>query len=702
MTGPDRSHPLIQLLIDMETLRRLLRLYPGGHPSLAPARERLAASSAAVAAVGDSSIAISTGQVMWNGEELKIPGSLPCHRLVGLLFQLGIAAVRLRFPEAEQGLLDLVGRLSTTREPPGEAERQELLRDPELLAGVELVPLDLSNVQLVDSDAVTSHEAPRFAWSELARRLDARGSFLFAGKIQAGELAPGVVAELLERVADKATLLDHLFSQIAEVVRAAPDAQRSLMWREAQAFLGELLAMLDPDRTSLAIAAAAKHLPLMGAPRDGLEPLVRGEVLLDAVEYMLNNEIPVPAVVQRAVYRLAAPPDDQPVALPDEVVRRARALLHRLPLADQALPIPDTLGLSLEVLADAAVGTSGAGELLAAVSEGELHAHLLRVLGEAVTLWPRESVGERAALRLAEEFVTAIDLGDLASAERLAPLVSAAPAAEARDFACRNGVAAGARVLRSADKTAGSTVVTILAALGERALPFVLAELTEEKSLAARKRLLEAVARQGMRAVPYLLPLLDDPRWYVVRNAVFVLRHLGYREMLARVKPLVAGAEPQVVAEVLKAMVAFEDPDWLRFLQRQLDNPDERRRAAAVNLASRIRHPQVVRLLAERLRQRLAGRAREEPLTLELIRALGRLRDAAALPVLQQLLALKQWRHLSSIAGLRREAAVAVAMLEGAEARRVATALTADRDAQVAAAVRSALRRPAPAREESE
>jgi len=46
MSGPDLRHPVIQLQNDMETLKRLLRLCAEGHPSLGPARERLAAAAA--------------------------------------------------------------------------------------------------------------------------------------------------------------------------------------------------------------------------------------------------------------------------------------------------------------------------------------------------------------------------------------------------------------------------------------------------------------------------------------------------------------------------------------------------------------------------------------------------------------------------------------------------------------------------------
>ena len=701
MSGPDRQHPVIQLLNDMETLRRLLRLYPEGHPSLGPARDRLAASTAAIATPGGVSLALSTGQVVYNRDELAINPGYPCSRLVALLFQLGLAAIRLSFPAAVKGLVALTARLAVTREPPGEPEREQLLKCAAEFPGVELVPLDLSSVQLVDEAAVSSRDTTRFPWSELARRLQARGSFLFGGAIDGGHIAPGIVVDLLAKVPDQGTLLDHLFSQIAEVVRTSGEGLRPPLWREARAFMGELLGLLDPDRRSLAIVAAARHLPLAGVPGSSEEPLVRAEVLLDVVEYMLTNQIDVPAVVQRTVYRLAAPAADQPLDLPAEIVRRARALMPLLPLAGPD-PAPGGAEAPAAPSAGTEIGSSGASELLAALGESELHGHLLRVLGEAVSLWRREPVGELSALRLAHEFAATLDLGDLEAAQRLATLVMATPSLAAQEMACRGGVAAAVRALRAGERQGSATIVVILVTLGERALPTVVEALAEEDNLTVRKRLIETIIRQGPVAVRHLLPYLDDPRWFVVRNAVFILRRLGCREMLPQLKALVATARPQVVAEILKAMVAFEDPEWLPFLQRELDSTDSQRQLGAIGVASRIRLPQVVQSLADRLRQRLGVRLRDDAVIAELICGLGRLRDAAALPILQHVVGLKQWRYPYSIATLRREAAVSIAMLEGPEARRATIALTRDYDQDLAAAVRAAMQRPAAPTEESE
>jgi hypothetical protein len=485
-------------------------------------------------------------------------------------------------------------------------------------------------------------------------------------------------------------------------VRAGAEDARPALWREARAFLAELLSLLDAERRALAVVAATRHLAPPALPAAGDEALVRAEVLLDAVEHMLANLIDIPAVVQRAVYRLAAPADDQPVELPADVVRRARAVLPQLPLASPDAAPPGDEEAARAVLAGAGVGDEGAAALLAALGESELHAHLLRVLGETVSLWPREPVGDLAARRLAGELVAAIEVGDIGAAQRLAALVLAAPSAQARDTAVREGAAAAIRALRAGERHAGAAIVALLAALGEGALPEIIEALAEEQNLAVRKRLIEAVARQGDAAVAHLLPCLEDPRWYVVRNAIFILRRLGCRAMLPTLKARLAGARPQVVAESLKALVAFQDPEWLRILQAELGGRDDERLLAVVGVASRIRHPAVVRALAELLQERLARRQRDDGVLVELICALGRLRDAAALGALRQVVELRQWRSSPALAHLRREAAVSIAMLDSGEARRVAMALTGDRDADLAAAVRAALERPARAPEEGE
>jgi HEAT repeat protein len=685
IAGTDRDRVLVRVLNDLEALRRSLRLYPASHPALRPARDRIRTAVQALGHEGKEAVlSFGPDQLFWNGEKVSLPQAAPAARLVGLLFHLGLAALRLRFPEAADGLSDLVGRIATLHEPPQEEERMALLAGATSLTAVELVPLDLSGVQLVSPDAPAPPPGSRPVWSELAWRLARDGTFPIVGKIHEGELTPGMVLDLLSTVADPETLFDRLFAQLGEIVRAGPDSHRDMALAETREFLTELVGLLDPERQKLAVAVAVRHLPVVG--EQGL--WVAAELFLDAVELMLAQQLPIPDDVQRALHRLAAPLSEQSSDVPEEAAARARRLLAQVPLA----PGFDDLQVAAAgvALPTAWEGSAWVRESLAELGEEQIRLHVVRLLQEVITLWPGEPVARRAALRLAEEMAAALEVGDIATAARLAPLLAATSDAEARRVASETGVPAAIRAFKAYDRSHHADLSAVLVALGESALPAVLDALAEEESLAVRKRLLEVVARQGERAFPYLIPLLDDPRWFVVRNAAFLLRRLAHPDAPRLLKARLARSQPKVVAEILKALVELQDPDWFPLIVQSLDSPDDERRRVALEVASRIRHPDVVNALLERLSARIGGRLRE-PFSLDLIRALGRLRDPAALPALREVLATRQWRFSFSVAPLRREAAAAVARLEGPEARAFALELARSGDRAVAEGVRMAM-----------
>jgi HEAT repeat protein len=685
MTGTNLHGALVRLLNDLETFRRSLRLYPTSHPALQPARERIRARVLALADDGEVAVlSFGPDQLFWNGEPVSLPPTAPAVKLVGLLFHLGLAALRLRFPQAGDGLPDLVGRIATLHEPPGESDRAYLLAEADSLSGVELVPLDLSGVQVVSPDVPTPPPGSRPVWAELARRLARDGAFPLAGRIREGELTPGMVFDLLATTSDPETLFDHLFMQLGEIVRAGPEGRREVALADTREFFAELVRLLDPERQKLAVAVALRHLPVVGK-RD---LWFAAELLLDAVEFMLGKQVPIPDAVQRALHRLAAPLSDQNPEMPEELAARARHLLVQVPLTQ--LTDVTRLVSGEEPPPAGWEGAPWVREFVGELGEEQIRLHLVRLLQEAITLWPGEQVATRAAVRLVEEFSAALEVGDVATAVRLAPLLAAASDPEARRVASETGVPAAVRAFKTYDRSHHADLTAVLVALGESAVPAILEALAQEESLTVRKRLLEVVARQGERAFPYLLPLLDDPRWFVVRNAAFLLRRLEHPDAAGLLKARLPGSKPKVLAEILKVLVALQDPEWFSLLLQSLDSADEERRMVAIEVASRIRHPDVVRALLERLSPRIGGRLRE-PFSLELINALGRLRDPAALPALREVLAMRQWRYSFSLAPARREAAAAVARLESPDARALSLELARSADQTVAEGVRMAM-----------
>jgi len=695
MADVELSTGVVHLLNDVETLRRSLRMYPESHPALEPARERIRVRAAEVAGdATESTLGLAPEKLFWNGEEIELAPAYPAARLVQFLFHLGIAAIRLAFPQAGEGLASLASKLATLHDPPGEAERRQIMEDSSAMPGLELVPIDLSSAQFSQTEGEKSRMGSRMILVELAKRLSRDGAFPLAGKIHEGELTPGLVAEMLSSASDPEMLFDHLFVSLKEVVGSASDTRRSPVLDEVRDFLVDLLRLLDPDRATLAVAVALRHLPVAGD--EDRTPWVAAELLLDAVEFMLINQHPIPPVVHRALHRLAAPMTEQNPPLADDLTARARQLLAQIPATDDAFVTPAPAAAASPDWD----GATWVGDLAASLAEDQVRTHVVRILGETITLWPGELVADRAAVRLAEEFANALEIGDLRTARHVSGMLAATRSDDARRLVYETGVPAVVRAFGTFDREVHADLTAILVSLGEGALPTILQAMAEEESLAVRKRLLEVVARHGERAKPHLRRLLDDSRWYVVRNAVFLLRRLGDREIVPVLKARLATSPPQVLAEVLKTLVASEDPQWFAVLMRALDSEDEERRRVALEVASRIANPHVVRSLVQRLQSRVGMRLRDS-FSVALIQALGRLRDPQAVAPLREILALKQWRFPFPLKSVRREAAVALASLDGTEARRLALALTSDRDPEVAQAVREALHKQ-PEREEIE
>jgi len=682
---------LVRLLTDMEALRRFLRLYPEGHPALGPARDRLAQSVRTLVPAGDIVISLAPDHFYWNEERVHLATGQPARQMVRLLFDLGIGAVRLQPGQAEPGFVDLAELLARLREPVGQGERDEVLQATKGFAGIELVPLDLSTVQGVSIDEAENRTGTRLVWAELAGRLGRDGAFTLAGCVDEGELTPGSVATAAKGSSAPETLFDFLFAELAQGLEDVPLPSRPPLLAEIREFLSKVLRLLEPDNRALAVAVGVRHLPLIDPERQEDESLLGSELVLDSVEALLRLDRPVPEVLQRAIYRMAAPASRQSSEIPSALIGRARNLLPRLPLVSKLKEVEPVQPTGDHVETSPWAHLPWASELRRLLDDDAVRRHVVKVLGEVLAVSPQNSdASTQAAGRLADEFVAALELGDFDTASRLTPTVASPRHASVNADAFEAGVAATVRGFGRFDRSHHAVLTAILTTLGNRALPQVLEHLATVENLGVRKRLLEVVLRQGIDAIPAVRKLLTDQRWFVVRNAVFLLRKLGAREALPTIKKLLPAARPQIVSEILKTLIALGDPEWLRLLTAELDSPDPKRRTAVLSVASRVPHPALVQHIISRLRD-LGTFGLKDPFARELIQTLGRLKDPSALEILRPLAAASGWRGLLVPRPIRVEAAAAIARLTGQDAQREARRIARRGDADLALAVKTAL-----------
>jgi len=174
-------------------------------------------------------------------------------------------------------------------------------------------------------------------------------------------------------------------------------------------------------------------------------------------------------------------------------------------------------------------------------------------------------------------------------------------------------------------------VQTLVLALGASASRGLLEALAAEPERARRLRLIELAASLGPAIVPETRRLLADPRWYVVRNMVLLLRRVQDRSAMDEIRRCADHSDLRVRLEAIRALFAFDSRLPRDLLARAIQNPDPRLAEAAVLLTGQHGITEASDLLVEILRRwDLLGRRRS--IRLKALRALADLANPAVLP----------------------------------------------------------------------
>jgi len=174
-------------------------------------------------------------------------------------------------------------------------------------------------------------------------------------------------------------------------------------------------------------------------------------------------------------------------------------------------------------------------------------------------------------------------------------------------------------------------VQSLVLALGASATHGLLEALAAEPDRARRLRLIELAASLGPAIVPETRRLLADPRWYVVRNMVLLLRRVHDKSAMSEILRCADHPDLRVRLEAIRALFAFDTKVPRDLLARTINHPDPRLAEAAVLLSGQHGITQATDLLVEiLLRWDVLGRRRS--LRLKALRALADLADPAVLP----------------------------------------------------------------------
>jgi len=139
-----------------------------------------------------------------------------------------------------------------------------------------------------------------------------------------------------------------------------------------------------------------------------------------------------------------------------------------------------------------------------------------------------------------------------------------------------------ARMLDSSKAIDEAVLLDYARGLGKEGVEPFLSLLKVLQSISARRKVNNILIQIGKDTIETLVARLGDPTWYVVRNIVFVLRHIGNEAVLDDIMKMAKHEHPRVRLEVVKALNDFKNVKALHTLKEFFHDSDSTVRLSAI------------------------------------------------------------------------------------------------------------------------
>jgi len=131
-----------------------------------------------------------------------------------------------------------------------------------------------------------------------------------------------------------------------------------------------------------------------------------------------------------------------------------------------------------------------------------------------------------------------------------------------------------AEILDSGIEIDGVVFSEFVEFLDKNAIGPMIKYLGELKTVRARKSMIDALVTLGRRDIQAVSKGLDDERWYVVRNIIYILRKIGDRRSIEYLLKSVRHGDIRVRKEVIKALGELGGREVVQTLRECLDDPN--------------------------------------------------------------------------------------------------------------------------------
>lgn len=541
-TAPREALPrdLADFLIELSIALHKHAMYPGGHPTLAPAAEAVARRLGSLLEQrGQLSLGVARDQLVIEGVATdprhpvlrELADRLHRHHLGAVQFTLGVE------PGELDDVLALVAQdADRMDEPLGLGPLTRLAS----WAHIRLFPLTFDRLGLVEGEGGEGDGERRATggrtaqlWVGLARAALA-GSDVEEQKPPAEPNAfrPAALAADAEKAAEAPR--EEAEVEPAEVAKAIEAHERGTAYD--QVIVGYLLQIADELKSASGSGATALKKRMsrlisaldqttlrrlldmggnLGQRRQFVLDASQGmamDAVLDLVKAASGEGAPISGAMLRMLTKMGhhadrAAPDRRPRA-EAELRDQVGELVRGWALAD---PNPDGYALALQRMAQAA-------PTLVAADEAQYAPEPDRLLKMACEADASGAALERAVDRLVGQVRLAEVLDILDRAPRDGLVAAAVRARVLTPDSVRSVLEVQPLDLTLLDR--------LVARMGAEAAEPMLDVLAESEVRQARRTILDRLVRMGAQVGPKLVPRLADERWYVVRNLLYIAAEL--------------------------------------------------------------------------------------------------------------------------------------------------------------------------------
>jgi HEAT repeat protein len=217
----------------------------------------------------------------------------------------------------------------------------------------------------------------------------------------------------------------------------------------------------------------------------------------------------------------------------------------------------------------------------------------------------------------------------------------------------------------------------------------VLGDLTNSKG---RRMLCEVVSELGKTRIDSITQFMDDPRWYLVRNLVYILGRIGQETSIPYILKTYNHIEPRVRREAVQAAGLIGGSRVIALLTRALKDQDLRIRSMAAITLARVTKKAGLPALLEIIQAKDFSK-RDLSEVKAFFDAVGSIGSNEAVRPLQQILELKGWFGGGLRDEVRLGAACSLALIGTPEAKGILQSGSDSRDEKIRQACLEAKRR---------